>query len=642
MLDTLGSLERTHTCGELRESDVTKQVVLMGWVAKKRDFGVFTFIDLRDREGITQVVVSEEDAAGAHAKAKNLRGEFVIAVKGKVVKRDEGAKNAKLATGDIEVKVSEILILNDAKVPPFQLEVAGSENLAAEDTRLKYRYLDLRRPQLQHNIRMRAKAVAKIREYFDNRGFIEIETPILLKSTPEGARDFIVPSRIHTGKFFALPQSPQILKQLTMIAGMDRYYQIARCFRDEDLRADRQPEFTQLDMEMSFANQEMAYREIEGMFGHVFRLIGVDLPAQWPRMTYAEAVRRYGSDKPDLRFEMELVDLSDLLRDTDFAPFADTLGKGGEIKCIVAKGKADYSRKQLDDLQDFVKRYGAGALAWIKVGTGSLGSPPAGGGVDAASADGVVGGDGEDKRPIATAPGSDSGITSSLLKVLGEAKISQLAKTAATEPSDLVLIVAGRKSVVAAALGALRVEVAKREELIDRTTYKPLIVTEFPMFEHDEDSDSYTAAHHPFTSPMDEDLELFKTAVNDDSQHHLLGKVRAKAYDAVINGYECAGGSIRIHQKEIQALNFKALGMSPESARAQFGFFLDALEYGTPPHGGFAAGIERTCMILVGTENIRDVMAFPKTASAQDLMMDSPGDVDASQLGELGIKVVND
>ena len=618
MLDVLGTLERTHTCGELRESHVGQQVVLMGWVAKKRDFGVFTFVDLRDREGITQIVVREEDASAAHAKAKNLRGEFVIAVKGEVVSRSEGTHNAKLATGDIEVKVSEILILNDAKVPPFQLEVAGSENLAAEDTRLKYRYLDLRRPQLQHNIRMRAKAVAKIREYFDTRGFIEIETPILLKSTPEGARDFIVPSRIHTGKFFALPQSPQILKQLTMIAGFDKYYQIARCFRDEDLRADRQPEFTQLDMEMSFANQETAYREIEGMFGHVFKLIGVDLPAQWPRMTYAEAMRRYGSDKPDLRFEMELQDLSGELRDTDFAPFAETLAKGGEIKCIVVKGKADYSRKQTDDLQEFVKRYGAGALAWIKlpVGTGS----------------------GSDQPPAEGHPE----ISSSLMKVLGESKIAELASAAKAEKGDAIMIVAGRKSVVAAALGALRVEVAKREDRIDRTAYKPLIVTEFPMFEHDEATDRYDAAHHPFTSPMDEDLELFKTAVNDPSQHHLLGQVRAKAYDAVINGYECAGGSIRIHQKEIQALNFKALGLSPEKARERFGFFLDALEYGTPPHGGFAAGIERTCMILCGTENIRDVMAFPKTASAQDLMMDSPGEVDPSQLGELGIKVTSD
>ncbi|MGD9562013.1 MAG: aspartate--tRNA ligase [Pyrinomonadaceae bacterium] len=619
MLDTLGNLERTHTCGELRESDVTKQVVLMGWVAKKRDFGVFTFIDLRDREGVTQVVVSEETAVEAHAKAKNLRGEFVIAVKGDVVKREDNAKNAKLATGDIEIKVSEILVLNDAKVPPFQLEVAGSENLASEDTRLKYRYLDLRRPRLQHNIRMRAKAVARIREYFDGRGFIEIETPILLKSTPEGARDFIVPSRIHTGKFFALPQSPQILKQITMISGLDRYYQIARCFRDEDLRADRQPEFTQLDMEMSFVNREQVYREMEGMFNHVLKLIGVDLPTEWPRLTYAEAMRRYGSDKPDLRFGMELIDLSAELKDTDFAPFADVLAKGGEIKCIVVKGKADYSRKQTDELQEFVKRYGAGALAWIK----------------AAPADG-------DPAEVRTGSGSDWVLTSSLLKVLGEGKIDQLAQTSGAERGDAVLIVAGKKPVVAAALGALRNEVARRENLIDRSRYECLIVTEFPMFEHDDETDTYVAAHHPFTSPMDEDLELFKTAVNDPSHHHLLGQVRAKAYDAVINGYECAGGSIRIHQKDVQALNFKALGMSPETARSRFGFFLDALEYGTPPHGGFAAGIERTCMILVGTENIRDVMAFPKTASAQDLMMDSPGDVDAAQLKELGICIVSE
>lgn len=600
MLDTLGTLERTHSCGELRESDVGKQVVLMGWVAKKRDFGVFTFIDLRDRDGITQVVVSEETSPEAHTKAKNLRGEFVIAVKGEVVSRAEGTHNAKLATGDIEVKVGEILILNEAKVPPFQLEVAGSENLASEDTRLKYRYLDLRRPQLQNNIRMRAKAVAAIREYFDNRGFIEIETPILLKSTPEGARDFIVPSRIHTGKFFALPQSPQILKQITMIAGFDKYYQIARCFRDEDLRADRQPEFTQLDMEMSFPHREMVYREMQGMFNHVLRLIDVELPTEWPRLTHAEAMRRYGSDKPDLRFEMELVDLSGNLRDTDFAPFADILAAGGEIKCIVVKGKADYSRKQTDELQEYVKRYGAGALAWIKLG---------------------------------------DEMTSSLLKALGESKIAELASAAGAEKGDAVLIVAGKRSVVAASLGALRNEVARRENLIDRNRYEALIVTEFPMFEHDEETDRYTAAHHPFTSPMDEDLEKFKTAVLDDSQHHLLGEVRAKAYDAVINGYECAGGSIRIHQKEIQDLNFKALGMTPESARVQFGFFLDALEYGTPPHGGFAAGIERTCMILCGTENIRDVMAFPKTASAQDLMMDSPGDVDTAQLDELGIEI---
>jgi aspartyl-tRNA synthetase len=572
----------------------------MGWVAKKRDFGILTFVDLRDREGITQIVLNEEDAGDAHAKAKNLRGEFVIAVKGTVIER-EGTHNAKLATGDIEVHADEILILNESKVPPFQLEVAGSENLADESTRLKYRYLDLRRPQLQQNIRMRAKAVAAIREYFDARGFIEIETPILLKSTPEGARDFVVPSRIHAGKFFALPQSPQILKQITMIAGFDKYYQIARCFRDEDLRADRQPEFTQLDMEMSFANQEMAYREIQGMFNHVLRLIDVELPAEWPRLTYAEALRRYGSDKPDLRFEMELVDLSESLRGTDFAPFAAVLEAKGEIKCLVVKGKADYSRKQLDELQEFAKRYGAGALAWIKLG--------------------------QDET------------TSSLLKVLGEAKIAELSSTAGAEKGDAVLIIAGRRSVVAASLGALRLEIARRENLIVRSAYKPLIVTEFPMFEHDEETDRYDAAHHPFTSPMDEDLELFRRAIENESEHHLLGQVRAKAYDAVINGYECAGGSIRIHQKEIQDLNFKALGMTPEKARERFGFFLDALEFGTPPHGGFAAGIERTCMILCGTENIRDVMAFPKTASAQDLMMDAPGDVDDGQLKELGIEI---
>jgi aspartyl-tRNA synthetase len=600
MLDTLGNLERSHMCGELRAENVGETVVLMGWTAKKRDFGIFTFVDLRDREGITQIVVSEETTAEAHAKAKNLRGEFVIAVKGTVVARTPETVNRKLPTGEIEVYASEILILNDAKVPPFQLEVAGSENLASEDLRLKYRYLDLRRPQLQNNIRMRAKTIARIREFMEAQGFIEIETPILLKSTPEGARDFVVPSRIHAGKFFALPQSPQILKQLCMISGFDKYYQIARCFRDEDLRADRQPEFSQLDLEMSFTNQEIIYRIIEGMFRHVFRLIDVELPETFPRMTYAEALRRYGSDKPDLRFEMELTDLSDELRETDFAPFAETLKTGGEIKCIVAKGKADYSRKQLDELQEFAKRYGAGALAWIKLGDET---------------------------------------TSSLLKVLGQEKIERLASVANAEKGDAVLIIAARKSVVAASLGALRLEIAKREKLIPPDVFKPLMVVDFPMFEYNEETGNYAAAHHPFTSPMDEDLHLFKRAV-ENGEKELLGQIRAKAYDAVINGIECAGGSIRIHQSDVQALNFKALGLSPEKARERFGFFLEALEYGTPPHGGFAAGIERTLMALLQTDNIRDLIAFPKTASAQDLMMDSPGTVDDSQLKELGIKIV--
>ena len=602
MLDVLGTLERTHTCGELRESNVGEQVVLMGWTAKKRDFGIFTFIDLRDRYGLTQIVVSEETAKDAHAKAKNVRGEFVVAIKGEVVSRAEGTHNAKLATGDIEIKVNELLILNDAKTLPFELEKAGSQNLASEDLRLKYRYLDLRRPRLQRNILMRAKTVKRMREFMDANDFIEIETPILLKSTPEGARDFVVPSRIHSGKFFALPQSPQILKQITMIATFDKYYQIARCFRDEDLRADRQPEFTQLDVEMSFTNQEIIYRLLENLYGHIFKLIDVELPEKFPRMTHREAVRRYGSDKPDLRCSMELQDLSENLRGTDFAPFASVLENKGEIKAIVVKGKADYSRKVLDELQEFAKRYGAGALAWIKLG--------------------------------------ETEMTSSLLKVLGEAKITELASATKAEKGDAVLIVAGRKSVVASSLGALRLEVAKRENMIPKDVFKPLLVTEFPMFEHDEDTDSYAAAHHPFTSPMDEDLEMFRTAIEDESQPNLLGKVRAKAYDAVINGIEVAGGSIRIHQSKVQALNFKALGLSPEKARERFGFFLEALEYGTPPHGGFAAGIERTLMALLQTDNIRDLIAFPKTASAQDLMMDSPGDVDASQLKELGIKIV--
>ncbi len=598
MLDVLGELERTHTCGELRLEHVGERAVLMGWVAKKRDFGPLTFIDLRDRDGITQVVLNEGDAGDAHSKAKNLRGEYVIAIKGEIVER-EGTHNPKLATGDIEVHANELLILNDSKVPPFQLEVTGNQELADESLRLQYRYLDLRRPEMQYNIRMRAKVVAAIREYFDSRGFTEIETPILLKSTPEGARDFIVPSRIHQGKFFALPQSPQILKQITMIAGFDKYYQIARCFRDEDLRADRQPEFTQLDMEMSFPNREIIYREMQGMFNHVFKLIDADLPEAWPRMTYAEAMRRYGSDKPDLRFEMELVDLSDALRDTDFAPFADALANKGEIKCIVVKGRADYSRKQTDELQEFAKRYGAGALAWIKVGDET---------------------------------------TSSLLKVLGEAKIAELIATSGAEKGDAVLIVGGRKSVVRAALGALRLEVARCENLIPADVFKPLIVTEFPMFEYNDAENHYDAAHHPFTSPMDEDLEIFKQAV-EGGERELLGGVRAKAYDAVINGIEVAGGSIRIHQRDVQALNFKALGLTPEKARERFGFFLEALEYGTPPHGGFAAGIERTLMALLGIDNIRDLIAFPKTASAQDLMMDAPGEVDEAQLKDLGIDI---
>ncbi|MCS6874240.1 MAG: aspartate--tRNA ligase [Pyrinomonadaceae bacterium] len=599
MLDSLGNLERTHTCGELDVKNVGERVVLMGWVARKRDFGIFTFLDLRDREGITQIVISEDVAPQAHAKAKQVRNEYVVAVKGSVVARSDSAVNPKIPTGRIEVLADEILILNESKTLPFEIEKAGSQNLASEELRLKYRYLDLRRQRLQKNLIMRAQVIRKIREYMDSLGFIEIETPILLKSTPEGARDFLVPSRVYKGKFYALPQSPQILKQICMIAGLDRYYQIARCFRDEDLRADRQPEFTQLDVEMSFANQEMIYRIIEGVFRSVFKLIDVDLPEQFPRLTYKEAIERFGTDKPDLRFGMELQDISDLFKNDGFAPFTSAVASGGQVKAIVVKGRADYSRKRLDELQQLTKRYGAGGLAWIKLADET---------------------------------------SSSLMKALGEAKVEEIASKVKAEKGDAVLIVAGKKKVVASSLGALRTEIAETENLIDRNSYKPVLITEFPMFEYNEDTCEYEAAHHPFTAPMDEDVELFYRAV-EKGERELLGKIRAKAYDAVINGYECAGGSIRIHQRRLQELNFKAIGLSNETAIERFGFFLEALDYGAPPHGGFAAGIERTCMIICGTENIRDVMAFPKTSSGQDLMIDSPSLVEESQLKELGIRL---
>jgi aspartyl-tRNA synthetase len=603
MLDNLGNLRRTKTCGELRLEHVGQKVVLMGWVARRRDFGPLTFFDLRDRDGITQVVFNEESSPEAHAKAKTPRGEYVVAVRGEVVAREEGARNPKLETGEVEVQASELWILNDARTPPFQLEVAAPEVLAAEDLRLKYRYLDLRRPQLQANLKLRHRALAEIRRYMDEQGYWEIETPVLIKSTPEGARDYVVPSRLHKGKFYALPQSPQLFKQLCMIAGLDRYYQIARCFRDEDLRADRQPEFTQLDVEFSFATPEQVYALAEGLFARVFRAtLGVELPTPFPRMAYTEALRRYGSDKPDLRFGMELKDLSVALEGTTFPPFADALSTGGEVKGIVAKGGAQLSRKQLDELQEFVKRYGAGALAWIKLG---------------------------------------DEVSSSLLKALGAEAVAGAAGAAGAERGDAVLIVAGKPKVVAASLGALRVEIARREKLIPENVFAPLWVTEFPMFEFNEGDGRYYAMHHPFTSPLDEDLPALERAI-ESGETSLLGNLRAKAYDAVINGIEVAGGSIRIHRRDVQRVIFKALGMSDETARERFGFFLEALEYGTPPHGGIASGIERLMMALVPTDNIRDVMAFPKTASAADLMIDAPGEVDASLLAELRVRVVED
>jgi aspartyl-tRNA synthetase len=602
MLDNLGNTERTHSCGALRAEDVGKTVTVMGWVARRRDFGLLTFVDLRDRDGITQVVFNEETAREAHAKAKEVRGEYVIAVTGEVVLRAENQRNPKIPTGDVEVSAREILVLNEARTTPFQIEPTSSDQLASEDLRLKYRYLDLRRPQLQANLRLRHRVVAEIRRYMDEKGFTEIETPILIKSTPEGARDYVVPSRIQPGKFFALPQSPQLFKQLCMIAGLDKYYQIARCFRDEDLRADRQPEFTQLDVEMSFATTEQVYRLVEGLFARVFKLIGVELPVPFQRLSYAEAMKRYGSDKPDLRFGMELRDLTSVLEGTTFAPFAATLAGGGEIKGIVVPNGAALSRKTLDELHEFVKRYGATALGWIKLG---------------------------------------DEISSSLLKVLGHETIERMAETAGAKEHDAVLIVAGKAKTVAASLGALRNEVARREKLIPENVYAPLWVTEFPMFEFHEDNGRYYAMHHPFTSPLDEDLPLLRRAI-EGGETHLLANLRAKAYDTVVNGVEAAGGSIRIHQSDVQALIFKALGLTPEKARERFGFFLDALEYGTPPHGGIASGIERLLMALTGIENIRDLMAFPKTASAADLMIDAPGEVDPAQLAELKLKVVKD
>jgi aspartyl-tRNA synthetase len=600
-LDHLGELERTHSCGELRAEDAGKEVVLMGWVAVRRDFGPLTFVDLRDRDGITQVVFDVEDAPEAHARAKEVRGEYVIAVRGEVVMREDGQRNPKLATGDVEVQAREILVLNEARTPPFQLD-APPEKLAAEDVRLKYRYLDLRRPFFQNVLRLRARVVGEIHRYMDDEGFTELETPILIKSTPEGARDYVVPSRLHEGKFYALPQSPQIFKQICMIAGLDKYYQIARCFRDEDLRADRQPEFTQLDVEFSFATREQVYRLIEGLVARVFSLVGAELPMPFPRLTYAEALRRFGSDKPDLRFGMELQDLSTAVEGTTFAPFASVLEKRGEVKGLVVKGGAHLSRKQLDELQESAKRYGAGALAWVKLG---------------------------------------DELHSSLLKALGEETVTRVAAAAGAEKNDAVLIVAGKPSVVAASLGALRNELARREKLIPSNTFAPLWVTEFPMFEYHEDDGRFYAMHHPFTSPLDEDLPLLERAV-EGGETELLGNLRAKAYDTVVNGIEIAGGSIRIHRRDVQRLVFKALGLTEEKARERFGFFLDALEYGTPPHGGIASGIERLMMALTGNDNIRDVMAFPKTASAADLMIDAPGALDPHQLDELHIRIVED
>jgi aspartyl-tRNA synthetase len=590
MLDNLGEIKRTHYCGQLNPQHDGLSVTLMGWVHRRRDFGPLTFVDLRDREGIVQIVFNEEKNPGAHRRAKELRGEYVVAVEGRVVLRDPDKINANLASGEVEVIAERAYLFNEARTPPFEMDGPRP----SEEVRLKYRYLDLRRARMQQNIRLRHKAALATRRYLDDRGFYEIETPMLIRTTPEGARDYIVPSRLAAGQFYALPQSPQIFKQLLMVSGYDRYFQIAHCFRDEDLRADRQPEFTQIDIEMSFIQPDDLFAVIEPMMVEFASLIGLNVERPFPRLTYTDAIRRYGSDKPDTRFGLELVDLSAALADTTFAPYRAALDAPGQIKAINIPGGHGYSRKTLDELTDLTKRLGAPGMAWIKT--------------------------------------AESGeITSPLVKSLGEGKVAELASKAGSSHGDVALIVAGKPAIVAASLSALRNEVAEREKLADPGRFDFLWITEFPMFEYHEDDGRYYAMHHPFTSPHDEDLDTIETDP---------GGVRAKAYDLVLNGVELGSGSIRIHSRETQRRVFKALGMTEDESRSKFGFLLDALEYGTPPHGGIAFGFDRIVMLLAGEKSIREVIAFPKTASATDLMTNAPGPVSDEQLSELHIKIV--
>ncbi|MFI5177857.1 MAG: aspartate--tRNA ligase [Vicinamibacterales bacterium] len=578
---------RTHTCGALRRSDVGQSVVLLGWAHRVRDLGGLLFIDLRDRHGLTQVVV--RSGGPAAAAAAKVRPEFVIAVRGTVEAREPATVNAKLATGEIEVAASALEILNEARTPPFSI---NDDAPVAEDTRLRYRYLDLRRPGLQHNLVVRHQVTMAARRYFDAQGFLEIETPILTRSTPEGARDYLVPSRVHPGEFFALPQSPQIFKQILMIAGMDRYVQIVRCFRDEDLRSDRQPEFTQIDVEISFATEDLVYGIVEGAIQAMFGAAGVSIEAPFPRVPYDEAMRVYGSDKPDLRPGMPIADVGGLFRDSAFSVFKDAVAGGGVVRGFVVSGGAKYSRKDLDGLTEQARQLGASGLVWVRVASGA--------------------------------------VQSSALKAAGEAPLRQAFDQAGGHEGDLLLLAAGDEALVAKVMGQLRLAVAKREELLKPDDFRFVWVTEFPLFEWNGDERRWDSMHHPFTSPRPQDVPLLESAPE---------RVRARAYDLALNGSEIAGGSIRIHRADVQRHVFRLLGISDEDARARFGFFLDALEFGTPPHGGIAFGLDRIVALILGEASIREVIAFPKTAQAVDLMAGAPSVVDERQLRELHIRL---
>ncbi|MFO8521534.1 aspartate--tRNA ligase [Staphylococcus aureus] len=584
--------KRTTYCGLVTEAFLGQEITLKGWVNNRRDLGGLIFVDLRDREGIVQVVFNPAFSEEALKIAETVRSEYVVEVQGTVTKRDPETVNPKIKTGQVEVQVTNIKVINKSETPPFSI---NEENVNVdENIRLKYRYLDLRRQELAQTFKMRHQITRSIRQYLDDEGFCDIETPVLTKSTPEGARDYLVPSRVHDGEFYALPQSPQLFKQLLMISGFDKYYQIVKCFRDEDLRADRQPEFTQVDIEMSFVDQEDVMQMGEEMLKKVVKEVkGVEINGAFPRMTYKEAMRRYGSDKPDTRFEMELIDVSQLGRDMDFKVFKDTVENDGEIKAIVAKGAAEqYTRKDMDALTEFVNIYGAKGLAWVKV--------------------------------------VEDGLTGPIGRFFETENVETLLTLTGAEAGDLVMFVADKPNVVAQSLGALRVKLAKELGLIDETKLNFLWVTDWPLLEYDEDAKRYVAAHHPFTSPKEADIAKLGTAPEE---------AEANAYDIVLNGYELGGGSIRIHDGELQEKMFEVLGFTKEQAQEQFGFLLDAFKYGAPPHGGIALGLDRLVMLLTNRTNLRDTIAFPKTASATCLLTNAPGEVSDKQLEELSLRI---